>query len=222
MTTPPPGEQPWPPPGPAPEQPTGQPPYGEPGPAAPVGWGAPVDEPGSPLSQRATFVLLAAAAGVLLGVVGGYLWSVIADPPAGILTKQGVFLTDELAYNQQVEVTLWYLAIGTGLGLLGGLFCGFLGRRHGVAVVVAALVMTVIGAAVSGYLGIHVFGPDPAAEVKASAIGDSITAALDVATFVAYLGWPIGGVVGVLLSVSTWRQPKSTQPPWPSTRVAPQ
>jgi ABC-type uncharacterized transport system permease subunit len=173
------------------------------------------------LRERAVFVLTAAAVGIGLGIVGGLLWSLVADPPAGVLTERGVFLTDEISYNQQVVMTLWYLVVGAGLGLIGGVACGLLGRRHGVTVVVATLAMTAIAAGVSAYFGIHVFGPDPAAQLAESSVGDRITAALDIETFVAYLGWPIGGLIGVLLAVSTWRQTKSTQPPWPSTTVSP-
>ena len=136
-------------------------PYGDPTQASTDQWWQPVDEPGSSLRERACSCWWRSLAGVVLGVVGGYLWSVIADPPVGILTDRGVFLTDELAYNQQVVVTLWFLVLGAGLGLIGGFVLGLRGRRHGVAVVVAVLVLTAIAAAVSAYLGIHVFGPDP-------------------------------------------------------------
>jgi hypothetical protein len=184
-------------------------------------WYEPVEEPASSLRDRAIYVAIAAAAGVVFGIVGGWLWSVVADPPTGVLTDRGVFLTDELSYNQQVLMTLWFLIVGAGLGLVAGALFGLRGRRHGVTVVVAVLVLTAIAAGVSAWLGIHVFGPDPDSQIAHSAVGDPITSALEIETFVAYLGWPIGGLLGVLATVSTWRQSESTHSPWPSTNVSP-
>ncbi len=167
------------------------------------------------------FVAIAALAGVILGVLGGWLWSVVADPPVGVLTDKGVFLTEERAYDQQVVMTLWFLVVGVGLGLLCGLAVGLLGRKHGVTTVVAVLVMTAIASGLSAWLGIEVFGPDPQAQVASSAVGDPITAALEIATKVAYLGWPIGGLLGLLVGVSTWTRAKAPNLSWASSNVAP-
>jgi len=181
----------------------------------------PVDEPGSSLHERALFVLIAALAGALLGIIGGYLWSVIADPPVGVLTERGVFLTSELAYNDAVVMSLWFLMIGFCLGLLAGVGLGLVGRRHGVAVVVAVLVLCGIACGLSAWLGVELFGPDPQAQVADSSVGDPITVALDITTKIAYLGWPIGGLVGVLVAVSTWTRPKLPRPQWVSSNVWP-
>lgn len=175
------------------------------------------DEPTRPVIEQVTFVLLAIAVGIVLGVAGGYLWSVVSDPPLGIVTDQGVFLVEEAAYDQQSTMTLWFLVTGAGLGLLGGLLAGWRGARYGVTSVIAVLALSAVAAAVAAWTGIHLFGPDFDAARDAAANGESVTTALDVGSFVAYLGWPIGGLVGVLGAVATLPHGRAKRPtsPWP-------
>jgi hypothetical protein len=81
--------------------------------------------------------------------------------------------------------------------------------------------MTAIACALSAWLGIELFGPDPHEQVAASSNGDPITAALDISSKVAYLGWPIGGLLGLLVGVSTWTRAKLPTPAWASSNVSP-
>jgi hypothetical protein len=167
-----------------------------------------------PSSTRAriVFVAVCAAAGVLLAVPAGWLWARLADPPVGV-AFQGAVYYGELQLNLQSEITLWFLAVGFCFGLVAGLVIGALGGRHGVVTVVAVLALCGLAAWLTKWTGLHWFGPDSAAELAKAKDGDPVTGGLEVATWVAFLGWPIGGMVGALATISTWPQPSPQVPP---------
>lgn len=142
-------------------------------------------------------------AAVAFSLGGAQLWSQLADPPSATLTSQGVFF-GEVELNQQSGVTLWFFVIGVGLGAVLGALTGAVGRNLGVATVLSTVVVCFVVAAASAWLGIKVLGPDEQAELAATTLGGSVTAKLAVSTVVAYLGWPIGGLLGVLAAVSFW------------------
>jgi MFS family permease len=156
--------------------------------------------PAPMVRSGALFLAYAALAGVLFAFPAAWVWAQVADPPAGELTKTGVIL-GEVQLNQQSEVTLWFLVVGAVAGFLAGLVVGWLGRRRGVVVVVAVLMLCAVAAVLSGYLGIHVFGPDEKAEAAAASVGDLVTSRLALGTDLAYLGWPIGGLAGACLAL---------------------
>jgi hypothetical protein len=149
----------------------------------------------SRLRRDGLLVVVAALAGAILAFPAAEVWLHLADPPAGELTRSGVAL-GEVQLNQQSGVTLWFLVVGAVAGLLAGLVVGWLGRRRGMVAVVAVVVLCAVGAWLSAYLGIHVFGPDEKAEAADASIGDLVVSELSVGTFLAYLGWPIGGLLG--------------------------
>jgi hypothetical protein len=153
----------------------------------------------------ARFVAASAVAGVVVAFPAAWLWSRVADPPAGELTRSGLFL-GEVQLNQQSEVTLWFLAVGFVVGLLAGLTVGWLGRRAGVVAVVGVVVLCAVAAALTALLGIKVFGPDQKAEAASASLGDEVTSKLTIGTDVAYLGWPIGGVTGTCLVILWWQE----------------
>ncbi len=160
--------------------------------------------------DRLVFVLVCAGVGLLVALPAAWLWSAVVDNPTGVVFEGDVFF-NEVQLNAQSSVTMWFLVIGVVAGALAGLVVGWRGRRHGVVSVVAVLVLCSVAAWTAGYLGIHVFGPDESAEVSAADDGDTVSAALDVATWVAYLGWPIGGLVGALAAIAGW--PREPQQP---------
>lgn len=164
------------------------------------------------------FVAVSALAGVGVAFPAAWIWLQLADPPTGQLTKTGITL-GEVQLNQRSEVTLWFLAVGFVAGLVAGIVVGWLGRRRGIVAVVAVVVLSAVGAALTAFLGIHLFGPDEKAEAAAASVGDSITSRLTVDTDLAYLGWPIGGVVGACLAILCWPEP--TRDAWRSSASSP-
>jgi hypothetical protein len=147
---------------------------------------------------------MAILAGIALAFIGGFVWAKIADPPKALVTDDGVFLTGEIGYNAQVVVTLWFIVVGLIGGILSGLVVGLLGRRHGGASVVAVIVMCAVASGLGAWAGIHVFGPDMTAQVADASSGDLITTELSIGSDVAYLGWPIGGLLGAFVGIAFW------------------
>ncbi len=149
------------------------------------------------------FVAASMLAGAVLAVPAARVWVEVANPPTAPLTDQGVFLGD-LQLNQQSEITLWFLVVGTGFGLLAGLVMGWPGQRRGVVTVVAVVALCAVASGLTAYLGISVFGPDATAQAAGAAVGASITTDLSVGSPLVFLGWPIGGLVGACLGIYMW------------------
>lgn len=155
-------------------------------------------------------------AGVLLGVVAGWLWVRLADPPTVPIAANGGLYLGEQALNQQSGVTMWFIVIGAAFGAVAGLVVGWFGQRFGWPAVVAVLLLCVAGSVCSRYLGVHVFGSDAASAAEHATVGTPIQVDVGIDTRIAYLGWPIGGLVGALAAISTWRRsptrPEQTPP----------
>jgi hypothetical protein len=162
-------------------------------------------------ADRVVFLLASVLGGVIAGFAGGALWAALADPPKALITGQGAFLVSELSYNARVTVTLWFLAVGVLGGIVGGAVIGLLGRRHGPASVVASLLMSAVASGLAAWSGIHVFGPD-GPQPHSGAPGDYVTTALAITSDVAYLGWPIGALLGVLLVTAVLPQRDENAP----------
>lgn len=158
--------------------------------------------------------MAAVVIGGVLGVPGAWLWVHFANPPSAPYTPNGVYL-DETGLAQQSGITLWFMVIGALGGLVVGLIVGWLGQRHGWVTVLAIVLLCGAASVVSGWLGGHVFGPDPKAEAQHARPGDPITAGLSLETKVAYLGWPIGGLAGGIVTISGWKKPQHMPPARP-------
>lgn len=165
-------------------------------------------------SRRSGPLWLAAATiglGVVAALLGGWVWATLAHPPSVRLESGGGVVLGEIGLDQQSGVTLWFFLIGVVGGAICGLALGWFGARFGWATVVAVVVCCGIASWGSGLAGQHLFGPDPTAEVRHASTGTLITLAVHVDSWVAYLGWPIGGSAAVLAVVLGW--PKDQTPP---------
>jgi hypothetical protein len=148
--------------------------------------------------------------GVVAGFAGGAAWAALADPPKALITQRidesgdlvrGAFLVSEVSYDHQVTVTLWFLAVGIVGGLVAGALIGLLGRRLGPVTVGAAVLMSAVATGIAAWSGITMFGPDGPHD-QAGSLGDLVPTALSITSDVAYLGWPIGALLGVLIATA--------------------
>lgn len=157
------------------------------------------------------FFGLCTLTGVICGVAGAALWVWLADPARAQVTGAGAFY-GEAELNSQVEVTLWFLALGVVGGIVAGLVVGWLGNRQGVGVVVAVLVLCCVASAVSAYVGMAVWGPHLPTGPDQPVVGSYVKSELEITTMIAYLGWPIGGVLGVLAAITKWPRSRAIPP----------
>ncbi len=169
--------------------------------APPYAWDDPTSSDDGAGNQT-VFVIGAILGGLVAAAVAALGWAYLANPPTALVTRRGVFITGEANYNQQVSVTLWFLLIGVVLGFVCGLVLAWLGRSRGVAVVVAVLLLCAAASGVSAWLGVGVFGPDLDAQLAGARVGDLVTSELSITSEVAYLGWPMGGMLGVLAGIA--------------------
>jgi hypothetical protein len=147
-------------------------------------------------------------AGAAAGIPGALLWTKLASPPSGVLTSSGVVF-GETQLNQDVGVTIWFLVTGVAVSFVVGLLSAWRGSRYGVPVVLAVVLACGVASLVSYWMGVHVFGPDTKSQLASAKVGQQITAPLSVGTRIAFLGWPVGGLVGTLVAIWWW---------WPRTR----
>lgn len=183
-------------------------------------WAAP-DVPDRSVRQRSVFLVACVAAGAVLAIPGALIWIWLADPPSAPAAQDDRVLWGELQFDQQVGVTMWFILVGFAVCAVAGLVVGWLGQRFGWVTVVGVLAMCSIAGGLGAVLGEHVLGPDQQAQLAAAGPGDVVTASLSVGTPIAYLAWPIGGLVGAIGAIVTWSRPIRPLLPPPSSTVRP-
>lgn len=156
------------------------------------------DDEESSVADQIVFTVSSMLGGVAAGFAGGAVWAAVADPPMADVTRQGVFLASEVGYDHRAVETLWFLVVGILGGIVAGAVVGLIGRRHGSVTVVAAILMSAVAAGLAAWSGIHVFGPDLGTQLTDASPGDQVRTALTVTSDVAYLGWSIGALIGLV------------------------
>jgi hypothetical protein len=153
-------------------------------------------------ADQIVFTVASMLGGVAAGFAGGAVWSHVVDPPMAIVTRQGVFLASEIGYDHRAAETMWFLVVGVLGGIVIGVVVGLFGRRYGPVSVMAAVLSGAVATAIAAWSGIHVFGPDLGAQLADASPGDQVRTALTITSDVAYLGWPIGALIGLLAVVA--------------------
>lgn len=165
---------------------------------------------GSPWQERrraapAVFLVTCVAAGVAGAFLSGWLWVLLASPPQVAVASNGNAYPTELQYTQLATSALWFLVVGVVLGLVAGLLGGWYGARYGAWAVLGILILCGIGTAGGGQLGLHLFGTGAdAAQIQAAAGAGTVSVGVRMSGWVSYLGWPIGGLAGVVLATLGW------------------
>ena len=145
------------------------------------------------------FTVASILGGVVAGFAGGAVWAAVADPPLALVTRDGVFLTSEVSYDHRVAETLWFLAVG----VLGGILLGRRDRPDRPATRPADC----RGGRVGGRGGVRArlpgreytsSAPISQSQLADASPGDHVHTALTITADVAYLGWPIGALIGLL------------------------
>ncbi len=188
------------------------------------GHAPPVPEPDPELTSILAMVVLivvCAVAGAVLALAAGWIWVAVANPPSAQLTAEGVFF-GEAELDQESGVTFWFMVVTLAFGVVSGLVVAWRGYRYGVGTVLAVLVLSVVGSWLTFQFGHHLFGADVQAQLDTADVGDTITAEVALGTNIAYLAWPVGGLIGVLAAVFAWpkHQNRPEVPP-PSSNLGP-
>lgn len=135
---------------------------------------------------------------VILGVVVGWLWSVLADPPVFTVTG-GQALMGEQEAGRQFGVAADFIWLGAIAAALGGLVVGWFADRLGWTYLVFLIVAATIGSCVAWRLGV-LLGPVDPRTVVATGEGDTIAARLAIDSLGALLIWPVAAMLGSILA----------------------
>ncbi|MGA8210285.1 MAG: hypothetical protein WB441_16640 [Nocardioidaceae bacterium] len=150
--------------------------------------------PGRPVFAEAALVVGALA---VIGALAGVLWSRLVDPAEFTRLARGGSMAEE-QLSRQFAADGWFVVIGT----LAGVLAGVVGTWRRVADPLPRLTLTLLGSAVAAAAcaGVgHLLGPgDPGPLLSAAPVGTRVPERLDVDTFVVYLSWPLGVLVGTL------------------------
>lgn len=146
--------------------------------------------------------VLLAVSSVVLGIVGGVVWSQLADPGRWEVRETGIVLTEE-ASRGQFSVIVVFTLVGAIAALVWAAVTTALSRSGGWPLVLLVVVGSAVAGLVAWQVGM-VLGPPPPQTVSGLMLGDRVPDQLRVDGIAPFLVWPISGLVGVLLS--TWGQ----------------
>lgn len=147
---------------------------------------------------RWSLAVLAAMAA--LGLAGGLLWAMLADPPAYTVRRQDAAMS-EAESGKQFGVEVLYGSIAFALGLAAGLAAGWRLARYG-WVLAVTLALGGTGAAVSSlFTGRWLGPPDPSGVVTSAAVGTEVPVQLTLESTGLLFVWSVAALVGLVLVV---------------------
>jgi len=135
---------------------------------------------------------------LLLGVLCGVAWSLLADPAAFTKTASGGEMS-ELQLGQRFQPDGVYALLAGGVGLVAGLALMAWRRRDPLLTGVLLLVGSAGAAALSALVG-HVLGPGSTkAGLAAARTGALVPEPLRVDALPVYLVWPLAVLLGAFV-----------------------
>jgi hypothetical protein len=153
--------------------------------------------PALPSGRQVLFLSLAT---VLLGVVGGTVWLLLADPARWEARDGGIVLT-EAASRGQFQVVVVFVIVGLVGSLCAGWGIAQLLPDVGWLLTPVVIVVTSLAALIAWRLGVALGPPSPTS-VRGVQPGDTLPAQLAVDAVAPFLVWPIFGLLGAL--AATW------------------
>jgi len=134
---------------------------------------------------------------LLLGVLGGVLWSLVVSPAEFTkLADGGSMGEDEL--SKKFAADGWFILIGTPAGVLAGLVLAWWRARDPLVTSALLVAGSAVAAGVMALVG-HLLGPGSTqAALAAAQVGAKVPERLDVDAFIVYLAWPVGVLAGAL------------------------
>ncbi len=145
-------------------------------------------------------VLLAMA---VLGLVGGLLWALLAEPPGFTVSRQNASM-GEAESGKQFGVEVVYGSIGLVLGLAAGLLAGWRLARYGWVLALTLAIGGIVAAMSSLFTGQWLGPPDPAVVIAGASVGAVVPVQLSVESTGLLFSWSVAALVGLLLAVGVF------------------
>ena len=144
--------------------------------------------------RRGIAACLAVAAGtVLLGVVAGFLWAMVAPRPLLVITGHGTAAVINAETSAFIAADGWYCFICLAGGLLTGLFGYLLAvRSYGPVAMIMVLVSALAAALITLWIGEHVGLASYHHLLATLPAGAKLRAAVTLGARSAIAFWPLG------------------------------
>ena len=143
-------------------------------------------------------VLIVLGTFVVLGVLCGVLWWLLAPTPEFTKVRGGGNM-DELDLGRGFGIVGWYVVIAGVAGLAAGLALSWWRDRDPLLTSGLLVLGSALAAALMALVG-HLLGPgDPQAALAVARIGAKVPEQLRVGTLSVYLVWPVAVLVGTLV-----------------------
>ncbi|WP_456698124.1 hypothetical protein [Aeromicrobium sp. P5_D10] len=143
-------------------------------------------------------VALASIGVLAMGLVAGLIWLWLAEPAQWVVRDNGIALTEGAAKGQ-FSVIVLFVGIGVLGSLLAGIGIGWTLQELGWPITPLVIVLTTLAAILAWRIGVELGPSDPA--TVGGAVGDKISAPLEVDALAPFLVWPIAGLAGVVLAI---------------------
>jgi hypothetical protein len=157
--------------------------------------------------RRRVVACLAVVAGtVLLGVLAGFLWAVVAPRPLLVMTARGTAAVVNAETSAFIAVDGWYCFICLAGGLVSGLLGYLLAvRRHGPVAMIMVLVSALAAALITLWIGEHVALASYHHLLATLAPGAKLRAAPSLGARSAIAFWPLGaGLMAGGMELAAW------------------
>jgi hypothetical protein len=143
---------------------------------------------------------------VLLGVVGGLLWWVLAEPAEYTRGRAGLAMS-ELELARRFDTDGWFAVIALVAGVLGGVTVTWWRSRDLRVTTLLLVPASALAAAAMAVVG-RLLGPDaPGAGDQLVRRGGSVAVELAVSAPQVYLLWPIAVLAGALVVLWSSAEP---------------
>jgi hypothetical protein len=141
---------------------------------------------------------------VVVGALGGILWSVLVDPAVLTKSRDGAAM-GEVELSRRFAVDGWYSVIAIVAGFLSGLGLTWWRSRDFRLTVVVLVLGAVAAAWVMATVGAALGPEDPEAVLAEAERGARAPVALAVSAVPFYLMWPVAALAGSLMVL--WSSP---------------
>lgn len=136
---------------------------------------------------------------MVLGLLGGVLWWVLAEPALFTVGRKGDLGMGEVELADRFSATGWFTVLALVLGALSGGALTWWRNRDPILTAGLLVLGSALGTATMAALGGLIGPPDPELAAASAKAGDLVPAALEVGAGVAYLVWTIAALAGALM-----------------------
>lgn len=162
-------------------------------------------------SPLATSILVTVIGFLVLGLLVGWLWSVLADPSSFTVTNDNGVM-DEVESAKQFGVTVTFTWLSAVAALAWSTLCSWRFAALGWPHVVSTAAGAAAASAIAWRLGVLLGPSDPVTAIKTAKVGTLVPTRLVLDSHGVLLVWPVVALIALILVV-TWFVPETPADP---------